>query len=147
MRARRLGGDAGAATTELVIVAPVLMSMILLIIQFGIYFHASNVAGAAAQEGAGSAAVLATDDNGARLAHGQSEANEFIDVMAGNLLTNPSVEPSLVDGGEAVRISVTAEVVDIFAVPGVDMDLLVTETAENVIEDFRPANEGAPSES
>jgi hypothetical protein len=36
MRHRRLGGDAGAATTELVIVLPVLITLIFLIIQLGL---------------------------------------------------------------------------------------------------------------
>ncbi|HEX6567693.1 MAG TPA: TadE family protein, partial [Acidimicrobiales bacterium] len=53
----RLRGDDGAATTELVIVAPVLLFMILLIVQLGLYFHAVTVASAAAQEGAHDASL------------------------------------------------------------------------------------------
>jgi Flp pilus assembly protein TadG len=142
MRNRRLRGDEGSATTELVIIAPVLVSMIVLVIQFGLYFHASSVASAAAQEGAGTAAVF--DNDGGRVAHGEQEARDFVRTMAPELLTNVRVEGGIADGGDSVRMTVTAEVVDIFAVPGVDMDLDVHEAAESVIEEFRPADEAPP---
>ena len=40
MRHRRCQGDAGAATTETVIVAPLVLFTLLLIVQLGLYFHA-----------------------------------------------------------------------------------------------------------
>lgn len=47
--------DSGEATTQLVIVLPVVMFIVLLAIQAALYFHFSHVAGAAAAEGASAA--------------------------------------------------------------------------------------------
>ena len=42
--------EAGAATTEFVIIVPALMLLIMLVIQFALYYDAANVATAAAQD-------------------------------------------------------------------------------------------------
>jgi Flp pilus assembly protein TadG len=44
-------GQAGSATTELVLLMPVVLLLVLLIVQFGLWLHARQVATAAAQEG------------------------------------------------------------------------------------------------
>jgi Flp pilus assembly protein TadG len=44
-------GQSGSATTELVLLMPVVLLLVLLIVQFGLWLHARQVATAAAQEG------------------------------------------------------------------------------------------------
>jgi Flp pilus assembly protein TadG len=137
-RFRRFRGDSGAATTELVIIVPVLLTMMLLVIQYGLYFHASSVASAAAQEGAATASV---HDGPDRVGHGEAEARDFVDVMAPDLLEDVGVHGRLVDGDEMVQVDVDARVKTVFRLPGVDMRLTVHETAESPVEKFRPAGE------
>jgi Flp pilus assembly protein TadG len=142
MRNRRLRGDRGVATTELVIIAPVLLSMMMLVIQYGLYFHASSVASAAAQQGAATASVHDGSDD-VRVDHGKAEARDFAHVMAPKLLQGVEVDGGMVHNDEAVRITVDAHVATVFALPGVDMRLTVHEVAESPVEKFRPGG-GAP---
>jgi Flp pilus assembly protein TadG len=44
-------GQSGSATTELVLLMPLVLLLVLLIVQFGLWLHARQVATAAAQEG------------------------------------------------------------------------------------------------
>ena len=141
MRARRLGGDEGA-TTELVIAAPAFLFMIMLIVQAGLYFHASSVASAAAQEGARAATV-----QGGSIAEGRQVANDFVQALAPRLLEDVEVDGRYVDGGELVRMTVRADVTEVFELPGVDLDFTVQETSEGVIERFRPATEAPPTDT
>ena len=53
---RRACDERGDATTELVLVTPVLLLLIAFVVQFALWYHASHVAEAAAQEGACAAA-------------------------------------------------------------------------------------------
>ena len=47
---RRLADDRGAGSAEIVVATPLLMLLILLVIQFGIWAHATHVAQATAEE-------------------------------------------------------------------------------------------------
>ncbi|MGH9215519.1 MAG: TadE/TadG family type IV pilus assembly protein [Acidimicrobiales bacterium] len=138
---RRLGGDEGA-TTELVIAAPAFLFMIMLIVQAGLYFHASSVASAAAQEGARAATV-----QGGTIAEGRQVADDFVQALAPRLLENVEVEGRYVDDGELVRMTVRADVTEVFVLPGVDLDFTVQETSEGVVERFRPATEAPPTDT
>jgi Flp pilus assembly protein TadG len=138
---RRLGGDEGA-TTELVIAAPAFLFMIMLIVQAGLYFHASSVASAAAQEGARAATV-----QGGTIAEGRQVADDFVQALAPRLLENVEVEGRYVDDGELVRMTVRADVTEVFELPGVDLDFTVRETSEGVVERFRPATEAPPTDT
>jgi Flp pilus assembly protein TadG len=139
--ARRLGGDEGA-TTELVIAAPAFLFMIMLIVQAGLYFHASSIASAAAQEGARAATV-----QGGSIPEGRQVADEFVQTLAPRLLENVQVEGRYVDDGELVRMTVRGDVTEVFKLPGVDLDFTVQETSEGVIERFRPATEAPPTDT
>ena len=142
MRHRRLGGDAGAATTELVIVLPTLLFFLLFIVQLGLYFHAINVASAAAQEGAHEASLSlagsATPDRGAAVRSGQDTAEDFVDRFAPDLLGGVQAQGSVVDAGESVRMTVSGAVAQTIVIPGLDFGISVNETAESPIERFRP---------
>jgi Flp pilus assembly protein TadG len=141
VRPRRLGGDEGA-TTELVIAAPAFLFMIMLIVQAGLYFHASSVASAAAQEGARAATV-----QGGTIAEGQQVAGDFVATLAPRLLDDVEAEGRYVDGGELVRMTVRGDVTEVFKLPGVDLDFTVQETSEGVIERFRPATDAPPTDA
>jgi Flp pilus assembly protein TadG len=133
----RLRGDAGAATTELVLAAPAFLFMILLIVQAGLYFHAINVASAAAQEGAHDASLQG--DRGERMAAGEQTASDLVNDLAPELLAGVSVDGQLVNGGDDVRMTVTGDVSQVVVIPGVDLGISVSESAESAVEAFRPA--------
>src|SRR5579859_7692911 len=62
---RRVGGsDRGASVVELAVLAPALMVLCMLILQFGLWFNARQVAVAAAQAGATYAREHAATDSG-----------------------------------------------------------------------------------
>jgi len=66
---RRLSGDRGDATIETVLTVPVLILVIMTVVQFGLWYHASHTAQAAAQEGVRAARIEAgTADDGHRRA-------------------------------------------------------------------------------
>ena len=139
MRSRRLRGDAGAATTELVIAVPAFLFMILLIVQAGLYFHATSIASAAAQEGAHDASLQG--ERAERLAAGESTARDFVQRLAPELLAGVEVDGQQVDGGEMVRMTVSGDVSQVVVIPGVDLGISVNESAESPIERFRPAGD------
>ena len=55
---REANTDSGEVTTQLVIVLPVILFVVMLAIQSALYFHISHVAGAAAAEGAAAASAM-----------------------------------------------------------------------------------------
>jgi Flp pilus assembly protein TadG len=116
--------------------------MIMLIVQAGLYFHASNIASAAAQEGARAATV-----QGGTIPEGQRVANDFVQALAPRLLKDVEVAGQYVDDGELVRMTVRGDVTEVFELPGVNLDFTVQETSEGVIERFRPATEAPPTDT
>ena len=77
-------GSVGLVT--LVIMTPVLTLCVITVVQFGLWYHASHVVQAAAQEGA-RAARLWDGSDGA----GESRARELIRQLGGSLVANPEV--------------------------------------------------------
>ncbi|HEX6418136.1 MAG TPA: TadE/TadG family type IV pilus assembly protein [Acidimicrobiales bacterium] len=136
MTAPRLRGDGGAATTELVLVAPALLFTILLTVQLGLYFHAISVASAAAQEGAHDASL-----QGATLADGEDTARGLVQDLAPRLLAGVQVDGRYANGGDHVRMTVAGQVSQVVTIPGVDLGIRVDETAETPVERFRPAGD------
>ena len=92
--------DRGSATSELVILTPLLVLLILLVVQMSIYFHASQVASAAASEGAAVGAGAVPDEGRAEIA-----ATEFVRQLGGTITQPPraSIDSELMK----VRVSVT----------------------------------------
>jgi len=146
MRGRRLRGDAGVATTELVIATPAFLFLIMMIIQTGLYFHAVSVASAAAQDGASTAAVGGTQ---ASVTQGEERAKQMMDDLAARLMPSPQVRGNLiVDGGgdpQSVTMQVDGDVIPVFVFPGADVSFHVSEMAESAVERFRPADEAPPT--
>lgn len=76
---RRRRGEDGLTATQLAIVMPVLLFFIMLVVQYGLWFHASQVASAAAAEAVDAAQV--PDGVGA---DGERAARSFL-AQSGNL--------------------------------------------------------------
>ena len=123
---RRPRQDRGDATVEAVLAVPVLLLLITLVIQFGLYYHAAHTAEAAAQEGARAARV-----EGAAAADGKQRAEDFMADAAPNLVHNVTVTATR--DAETAHIEVRGTVHSI--VPGVS--LTIHADAESPVERFR----------
>jgi Flp pilus assembly protein TadG len=129
---RRLRGDRGSAATEVVLITPALLFLILIVIQFGLWYHAQHVAQAAADEGARAAKV----EEGSA-AGGIERANAFLDQTASNLIENRNVAGDRT--AETATVTVSGQVAAV--IPG--FSLTVKATATGPVERFRPdANPG-----
>ncbi len=118
--------EQGSATTELVIAMPVLLLLIMCIIQFGLWYHASHVAESAAQEGVRAARV----DTGSAAA-GQARAEQFVAAAAPTLLVDVAIHTTR--NVDTARVEISGTVRSI--VPG--LNLPVRAEAESPIESFR----------
>lgn len=117
--------DAGTSTTELVLVMPVVLLMVMLAVQFGLYLHAAQVVEAAAQEGL--EAARGEDD---LASEGESGVGSFLDMTGGVTASTVTVERSAAE----VRVAVTGSAPQV--VPG--LDLRVSSVAVGPVERFIP---------
>jgi Flp pilus assembly protein TadG len=98
--------DRGAVSAELVIAVPVLLMLLLAIVQFALWSHATHIAQAAAAQGL--SAARAHDGT----AHaGAAKAQQLLDRLAQNVLTDTSVNAERTVESASVRISGTATTV------------------------------------
>lgn len=118
--------ERGAATAELVLVTPLMLFMILLVVQFGLWFHASHVASAAAQEGARAARV-----EGSSAGAGQQRAEELLDSLGRRLVLERSVTSTR--DGDVARVEVAGVAPQV--VPG--FRLPISAESEAPVEEFR----------
>ncbi|MFE6158804.1 TadE family protein [Streptomyces sp. NPDC056486] len=112
LRRGRRPGDRGAATTELVLVVPLLMFLLLCIVQFALALHAQHIAQTAA-----SRALAAARAQDATSGAGNERASATLRLLGGRLLQHPTVHVSR--GGEDVEAHVEGEVVAV--VPGLHL--------------------------
>lgn len=126
MPVRGVRGERGIATTEAVLVTPVLLFLVMLVIQFGLWFHAQHVAQAAAEEGARAARAVTGST-----AAGQVRAASFLDQAGPTIITNRSITATRT--AEAVTVAVSGRSVNV--VPG--FSLPVEARATSPIERFR----------
>ena len=124
--------QAGAVATELVIVTPVLLLLMMVVVQFALWEHAQHIAQAAAQRGAETARVEHGSD-----AQGLATARQAITQLGGNLLVGSSVTISR--SGDVITVDVTgrADAVVPF------LELPVTATAVGPVERFQPPSGSA----
>jgi len=113
-KARRLCGQRGDVT-PLVVVTPILVFMVMLVIQMGMYYHARSVMSAAAQD-----AARAMQHEGGTSADAYSAANQLL-AGSSSLLQNELVV--VIDGGTTVTVTITADMKSV--VPFFDADLSV----------------------
>lgn len=123
---RRLHGEEGDAVTEMVILVPVLLLLIMAIVQFGLWYHAEHVAQAVAQEG-----VRAARAEGARPEDGQIRAEEFLAATGASIIDQPVIAVARDAEQASVRVSGTAVAV----IPGLHLE--VHGQAVSPTEEFR----------
>lgn len=102
-RRRRLPGrpERGAATLELVVLFPVVLLITFGVIEGALWYHARNVALAAAEEG-----VRAATGNGGSLTEGLAEARSFAqEAGADGVLSGVAVN----GGGGDTEVTITVE--------------------------------------
>ncbi|GLY71376.1 TadE/TadG family type IV pilus assembly protein [Amycolatopsis taiwanensis] len=100
---RLLRGDHGAASVELVIATPLLLLMLLAIVQFALWSHATHIAQAAASQG-----LAATRAQNGTAAAGNASAQQMLDRLARGPLTGASVSADRTSTSASIRISGTA---------------------------------------
>lgn len=123
-------GERGATSTELAIVFPVLVAVILAVVQFGIWYHAAAVARAAASEGVRAMLVVDGTD-----ADGRRRTQEFLDQLGRGVLESPAVSTSRT--GDVAVVEIRASAPELL--PG--LRLPVNARAETPLERFRAADE------
>ncbi|MFF4602590.1 TadE/TadG family type IV pilus assembly protein [Streptomyces sp. NPDC001339] len=83
---RRLRDDRGSASTQLVLVVPVLLLIALLVVQFAVVWHARHIAQYVAQRAL--ATARAEDGTAAK---GRARARRSLAALGSRILTEPSV--------------------------------------------------------
>ncbi|MGH2690368.1 MAG: TadE/TadG family type IV pilus assembly protein, partial [Actinomycetota bacterium] len=124
---RGVRDERGEATTELVLVTPVLLLLIAFVLQFALWYHASHVAEAAAQEGARTARVF-----GGSAEAGRETAEHFLAETGPKVVVDPEVTATRNAG--TARVDVRGHAVTL--VPG--LRLGITASAESPTERFSP---------
>jgi Flp pilus assembly protein TadG len=119
--------ETGSAATELVIIMPALMLLIMLVVQFAIYYHGANVATAAAQD-----AVRAARVEAGSVGAGRNRADALLARSGSGTLEGAQVSVSR--DGRGVHVEVTGEVASV--IPGVHLH--ITRDADGPIEQFLP---------
>ncbi|MFF2811828.1 TadE/TadG family type IV pilus assembly protein [Streptomyces sp. NPDC058000] len=106
---RRLRDDRGTATTQLVLVVPVLLLLAMLVVQFALVWHARHIAQFAAQR-----ALAAARTKAGTAADGRAQAGRSLAALGGRILTAPSVTVARTATQTTVRVRGTVMAV----VPG-----------------------------
>ncbi|MGW5053957.1 TadE/TadG family type IV pilus assembly protein [Actinokineospora sp. NPDC004072] len=98
-----MSGDRGAVSAELVIATPLLLLMLLAIVQFALWSHATHIAQAAASQG-----LAAARSQTGTAADGTSTAQQLLDQLASGPLTASAVTSGRTAASAWVRVSGTA---------------------------------------
>ena len=118
--------ERGDATVETVLAVPVLLFLITVIIQAGLWFHGSQIMEAAAQEG-----VRAGRVDSATAVDAEDRARQFVSTLSPSLASTSTVHASK----NAARTRVTVEGQVEAVIPG--LRLTVSGSAESPTERFR----------
>lgn len=124
---RRCRGDSGSASTELVIVMPLLLLLVLASVHVGLWFHARHLVNAAAQEGARAARASGATDS-----DGYDRAQQILGDPGSNSVTSPAIV--VTRSGSSVTVSVTGQAPPV--IPGLAMSVSASSTSP--IEEFKP---------
>jgi len=125
MNSKRVREEQGLTSTELAVLMPVLIALVLVPFQVALWWHAHQIADAAAREAVDAAQVItATEDDGMRA------AEWFLDA-AGNIV---DAEVTVTRTADTVSVDVTGRAPRL--VPG--FDWRVTAYAAGPVERFIP---------
>lgn len=128
MSGNRVRDERGDATTEAVLVAPVLILLVSVVISFGLWLHGSQVARSASQEGARAARVP-----GGSAALAEETTHKYLDQLGHSVVDEPAVHAERDD--VVTRVEVRGKVTS--AIPG--LSLTVHAKASAPTESFRAA--------
>jgi len=126
---RARGHDRGASAVELAILAPALIFVSLLIVQFAIWFDARHAALAAAQQGDLVAREDAAANPGGWQALAQDAATSYYRGLDTSLISGVTAQAAG-GGGGTVSVTVTGKLTGIWP-------LTISETVSGPIECFR----------
>lgn len=128
MKRQRDQDERGAMSlAQVVITAPALLFLLMLIVQFGLMFHARNIAEQAAQEGA----AVARRFDGTQT-QGREKALQLLTAVGEGTLKDRDVTASRT--ADTASVTVTGTVVSV--VPG--FSLSVSESASGPVEKYVP---------
>jgi Flp pilus assembly protein TadG len=131
-----LRGDRGASAIELVILAPALIFVSMLVVQFALWLDASHAALAAAQEGDRAARETAASSAGGWQQTATKVAMNYYHGLDTSVLGNVSVSQVSRDAAaNTVAVTVSGRLAGIFP-------LTVSETVSGPVECFRTAASG-----
>lgn len=118
-------------TLTVVLVIPVLLFLVMSVAQFVVYYHASHLATAAAQEGVRTAQAL---DGSAADAQIQTQA--FLDQAGPNLVLGPVI--NVTRDADTARVEIQAQAPQL--VPGIslDLDAVASGPVERFVGDTGP---------
>jgi Flp pilus assembly protein TadG len=133
----KLSGDRGSSAIELAILAPALLILTMIVIQFALWFQGRQAALAAAQEGARIARQMAANDAGWAV---QADAStvSYYNRLGTNILTNVTATPANgigPDGTRLVGVTVTGTLNSLLNAFG---GMTITVTVEGPEECFHP---------
>jgi Flp pilus assembly protein TadG len=117
VRSWRRRTDEGSATAETVIVVPLAFVVLMIVVQFGVWAHATHIAHATATTGL---AVARADGETAETAH--EEAAGLLANLGGNSLLQ---DPVIVASRDAAQASVRVEGTAAAVVPGLQLPVRV----------------------
>jgi hypothetical protein len=123
--------EEGSVALETAMVAPVLMLVVLGLLQFGLWYHARQVALGAAQEGA---RVLAAEGGSSEAA--EERALSVLRSGIGGLAEGASADSTR--GPEVVSVSVEGTLRGLLPIPGLS-EFRLDSTTTSYREGFRPA--------
>jgi hypothetical protein len=118
--------ERGYVTTEVVLLTPVLLFLVMLVVQFGLWLHAQHVAQAAADEGLRDARTASVP-----LADAEVRASAFLDQTASSVIEGRVL--SIDRDGDIARVIVSGHAPAV--VPG--FELGVRAVAAAPVERFR----------
>ncbi len=128
MKPRRDRDERGAASlAQVVITAPALLFLLMLVVQFGLMFHARNIAEQAAQEGAAAARTFDGTEG-----QGHAKATQLLASIGTGTLKDRNVTVSRT--ADTATVTVTGTVISV--VPG--FTLHVSESASGPVEKYVP---------
>ncbi|MFI7638586.1 TadE family protein [Nonomuraea sp. NPDC049400] len=137
--APRKRGERGATVIELAVLMPVVLAVALLIVQVALWFHARQVAEAAAQEGA-RVARAAPFDSGDWPGQATAKATDIIRAVGPKLLQGATATTSEKEPDERF-VTVTGSAVQVIPLLP-ELTFTITATAGGPVECFRPDNGG-----
>ncbi len=112
--------DRGTASVEVTLAMPLLGLLLLVVVQFAVWAHATHVAQAAANQG-----VQTARAHGSTVAAGIEDTNAILDQTAGSILVDRSVTAN----NTATTSTVTVDGKAAAVLPGLSLPIHVSVTA------------------